>query len=211
MKRPVGAVVVGILVPASAFAMEASVTRPAEHEKTPVVGQGHKQACVFCHTPSETATAAAPDVSWTAPCALLKSYDTYQSAASKAKDRSDIGLTADRGAQMSMVCMNCHDGTLAGNSHWIQPGAGEDGKPVPVLDGTLRNDHPVNFTYDALLASADKTLAVPASRSEAAPGLPLYDGKMQCATCHNVHDNTHGSYLRVSNKGSALCLACHEK
>jgi predicted CXXCH cytochrome family protein len=42
--------------------------------------------------------------------------------------------------------------------------------------------------------------------------LPLFDGKMQCATCHDVHDNsTYRPFLRASTTQSALCLACHGK
>ena len=34
---------------------------------------------------------------------------------------------------------------------------------------------------------------------------------VQCATCHNVHDNTNVPFLRVNNAASGLCLTCHIK
>lgn len=34
---------------------------------------------------------------------------------------------------------------------------------------------------------------------------------IECGSCHAVHDDTNGFFLRVSNAGSALCLACHNK
>lgn len=34
---------------------------------------------------------------------------------------------------------------------------------------------------------------------------------VECATCHDVHNAGNGSFLRVSNARSALCLACHIK
>lgn len=34
---------------------------------------------------------------------------------------------------------------------------------------------------------------------------------MECASCHNVHDNSATYFLRKNNKGSELCLACHNK
>jgi predicted CXXCH cytochrome family protein len=40
----------------------------------------------------------------------------------------------------------------------------------------------------------------------------LFSGKMQCATCHEVHSNTVGRpFLRASTTGSDLCLGCHGK
>lgn len=32
---------------------------------------------------------------------------------------------------------------------------------------------------------------------------------IECSSCHSVHDDTNGHFLRVSNVGSALCLSCH--
>ncbi|MBI5196127.1 MAG: cytochrome C, partial [Nitrospirae bacterium] len=32
-----------------------------------------------------------------------------------------------------------------------------------------------------------------------------------CGSCHNPHDNSNGTFLRVTNSGSGLCLKCHIK
>lgn len=48
---------------------------------------------------------------------------------------------------------------------------------------------------------------------------PLYGGSsaigagviVECATCHDPHTPTNGTFLRVSNARSALCLTCHTK
>ena len=34
---------------------------------------------------------------------------------------------------------------------------------------------------------------------------------VECATCHDPHQETNATFLRVSNAGSAVCLACHVK
>ncbi len=54
--------------------------------------------------------------------------------------------------------------------------------------------------------------------TEGSSRLPLYNGTLlglgpmvECATCHNPHVTANGSFLRMSNVGSALCLACHIK
>jgi predicted CXXCH cytochrome family protein len=34
---------------------------------------------------------------------------------------------------------------------------------------------------------------------------------VECASCHDPHNNTNATFLRISNTGSAVCLACHNK
>jgi predicted CXXCH cytochrome family protein len=34
---------------------------------------------------------------------------------------------------------------------------------------------------------------------------------VECASCHDPHTNAQSSFLRTSNTGSAVCLACHVK
>jgi predicted CXXCH cytochrome family protein len=75
------------------------------------------------------------------------------------------------------------------------------------------DDHPVNFTYDAALATADGGLLTPVSSSyvDAGHTVKLFGGKVQCASCHNAHDNTNVPFLTRTNSGSQLCLSCHRK
>jgi len=40
-------------------------------------------------------------------------------------------------------------------------------------------------------------------------GLPLFDGKIACPTCHDPHTNAHGSMLRMP--ATDLCRVCHLK
>ena len=34
---------------------------------------------------------------------------------------------------------------------------------------------------------------------------------VECASCHDPHSEVNPTFLRVSNNGSAVCLACHVK
>ena len=34
---------------------------------------------------------------------------------------------------------------------------------------------------------------------------------VECASCHDAHNNTLGNFLRKANTGSAMCLTCHIK
>lgn len=90
----------------------------------------------------------------------------------------------------------------------------------------LSNDHPVNFTYDTSLATSDKGLFDPAGGTTLSGLIKsvrpvsygahgeitqpiLFNNTLQCASCHNPHNETNDAFLRVDNAGSALCLKCH--
>jgi hypothetical protein len=92
----------------------------------------------------------------------------------------------------------------------------------------LTDDHPISFTYDTALATTDVGLFDPASKTViigsgsftktgTISAAMLYSGKLQCSSCHDVHNNfvaggVNGSpLLKISKTGSALCLACHNK
>jgi predicted CXXCH cytochrome family protein len=81
--------------------------------------------------------------------------------------------------------------------------------PTARLGSDLSNDHPVSVTYDT---TKDPAFVTPVSG--AVNGLPLFGAgknQVECASCHNVHDNTNAPFLRTTNGGSALCLRCHIK
>jgi predicted CXXCH cytochrome family protein len=42
-------------------------------------------------------------------------------------------------------------------------------------------------------------------------GQTLPEPFVECASCHDPHTNANGTFLRMSNAGSAVCLACHIK
>jgi predicted CXXCH cytochrome family protein len=88
--------------------------------------------------------------------------------------------------------------------------------------GDLSHTHPVNFTYDHALAVKDPGLYDPSTNGvnggkymywDANYGSVgrLFDGKMQCSSCHNPHINSSGIMLEGSSNYGALCVACHKK
>jgi len=42
-------------------------------------------------------------------------------------------------------------------------------------------------------------------------GSSTANATVECASCHNPHDNSLGNFLRRANAGSASCLSCHIK
>lgn len=174
------------------------------------------QICKVCHTPHNASTVAGIVPLWnrTLTAAVFTTYtnSTFQGSAS---------ITQPDGP--SRMCLGCHDGTVALNAF----GGAPAGVPVFITDplysptvllGTdLTNDHPVSFTFDAALATADGALFNPTTKlSGITPAGTiqtdmLFNNKLQCASCHNPHGMGNPKFLRKSNAGSALCLTCHNK
>ena len=179
------------------------------------------QVCIFCHTPHQKTIIATP--LWNKTLSAQATYGVYASGSLNAT-LAEVG----GGSSVSNLCLSCHDGTVAVNSLDNKSGSanplmgtgveldatGKIGATRESMIGTsLTNDHPINFTYDAALVTLDGGLATPNSASyvDAAHKVPLYGGKLQCATCHNPHNNVNSSFMRLANSGSALCLTCHSK
>jgi predicted CXXCH cytochrome family protein len=158
-------------------------------------GWGSDQICIFCHTPHNAGSSSSGPL-WN-HADTTATFTLYSNATLNA-------TVAQPGAQ-SKACLSCHDGTIAIDS--FGGATGTHNMTGDALVGTdLSNDHPISFTYDAALATADGGLKTPPIT-----GIPLFGGKMECATCHDVHDNANAPFLRASNAGSALCLKCHTK
>lgn len=163
-------------------------------------GWGTDQICKFCHTPhNAAATQLAPlwNHASTAATFTLYASDT-------------LNATTGQPTNSSKACLSCHDGTVALDSYGTRTGTNTI-TGTALLGTALTNDHPISITYNAALATADGGLATPASATEVVAGIPLFGAKVECASCHDVHDNAAGSFLRVANTGSALCLKCHVK
>jgi len=98
-------------------------------------------------------------------------------------------------------CGKCHNGQVA---HDIS---------VKMLGTDLRNDHPISMTYAGLgWQDPDFRPPPPADLDNNrifANGVKLYDGQVECMTCHNVHDPSRELLLRAD--AEVLCLTCHLK
>jgi predicted CXXCH cytochrome family protein len=187
--------------------------------------------CGYCHTPHVPVTGISAPL-WARKSIVGRapaSYGTYSNPVSLDASVADI-KTSDN---YSSFCMSCHDGSslFALSSYEKRPRAITGG----VYDTTLTVDaefnlynggeyalthtHPVNFDYNATLASQDGNLFTPATASyvymdnttspPTAVGR-LFNGTMQCSSCHNPHMSS-GIGIQGSNDYSKLCIACHQK
>lgn len=168
------------------------------------------ELCIVCHTPHNADMTVTTAPLWNHKVTAVAAYQTYTSST---LDATDMGQPNDE----SKLCLSCHDGTVAlENFGGVTTGTNVISSGNPTYVGTdLRNDHPISFTYDATLAGNDGGLYNPTTTNSGLGSTitndMLFGGKLQCATCHNVHDNSNGAFLRVSNAASALCLTCHNK
>jgi predicted CXXCH cytochrome family protein len=162
------------------------------------------QLCAVCHTPHNSQTAVVPLWNHGATSA---SFTLYSSPTFRAAISQPTGA--------SKACLSCHDGTVALDSFGGQAGTTFLTGPT-LLGNDLSNDHPISFAYDSALAASVVGLRDP---SAAPSGLGatiradlLFNDRMECASCHDVHNSRSQSSLLVkSNAGSALCLTCHAK
>lgn len=172
-------------------------------------GWSNGEICLPCHTPHNAkgaATTAGPLWNHVATAA------TYTVYTSPTLDAAALGQPAG----VSKACLSCHDGTIALEAFGTVTAGAVFVTGTANLGTDLSNDHPISFTYDAALATADGGLHDPATTNSGLGGTIaadlLFAGSLQCASCHDVH-NSYGlaNLLVVTNAGSALCLTCHNK
>ncbi|MDY0116361.1 MAG: cytochrome c3 family protein [Sulfurimonadaceae bacterium] len=136
----------------------------------------------------------------------------------------------------SFLCLSCHDGVSsqgdmsavnATDTHNVinSPGSGHATNPLTpncnachFRDGNmfpnkvwrigpdLTDDHPVSVSYE-------NAKAVRPNEFEGTPlnGLKLFDGNVECSSCHDPHVVENPAFLRIANVNSDLCKSCHIK
>ncbi len=193
--------------------------------------------CIYCHLPPEKTVgegeAMGGIAGWNRIRPVVKQYDTYSSRYSDGTREAG----ANRPSDISLLCLSCHDGSVAVDRIVFKPmgwssdkqatlhmklGADSDinncGKchdgdiahdiRVKALGTDLRDDHPISIRY------AGFNIDNPNFRTVDGPfgfdnGVTLYDGMVECASCHDVHKPEARMLLRV--EPSMLCATCHIK
>jgi len=216
--------------------------------------------CIFCHAPHHAYRLNSAGAAGTGPLAPadydylpLWNHDVTTQVfipynpgndpltGPKHAQSTDVGIFDHIGAS-SLLCLSCHDGTVAVNSYGNPPqdvrsistGADFMGPQYNIgKDGYLANHHPIGFDYAAVAAADadiipaniavfDHTLDLDPSVGNLGIGWAapqefvenfLPGGKMECSTCHAVHNkgNSGEKLLYVSDQNSNLCFSCHDK
>jgi len=172
------------------------------------------EICTPCHAPHTTRTLPAPLWNLEIPTQTYVMYgQTSQSKNDARKDRRPDG--------MSKICLSCHDGIIAPDRYGGVADAGADLTGMDPVGTHPTSNHPVSFIYDTTLATADGDLYDPSTRLSGFAGSAgtidadmLFANRMECSSCHDVHNTkaVPGTKLLVKdNAGSMLCLTCHNK
>ncbi len=190
-------------------------------------------SCVYCHIPPEEAGAQPEEFGgirdWNRFLPATNNYELYRSQTIDNQVSSPNGI--------SLLCLSCHDGTMAVDMVVFKPAsfdATTDGAmhmrinsaddiescgkchngqvahdiSVKVIGTDLKNDHPISMTY-AGSNFKDPDFRPPDHTNGFDNGVKLYEGKVECATCHNVHNPQNELFLRA--KAEVLCFTCHIK
>ncbi len=157
--------------------------------------------CIFCHAP-HSASGAGP--LWNHGLSSA-SYTPYTSSTLKAAVGQPTGS--------SRLCLSCHDGTVAlgvvlsrPTPIAMQPGANTIPAGLTLIGTDLSSHHPVSFTYDAGLVTADGELRDPTTL---VGPVQLEANQVQCTSCHDPHNNQFGNFLVKDNTYSSICQDCH--
>ncbi len=180
-----------------------------------IKASGETQVCIFCHTPhSKQATVQL----WNHQ-ATTANYSLYNSDYLTSKSYP----SGSQPNEKSKLCLACHDGTIAIGAVYNTTTSGSIGTialsggvtTIPAgsasnLGTAFMNDHPVGFGYDPTKDAELVSRSWPwASAVKLSPNTS--EGKVECPTCHEPHNNTNGKFLQVSNTNAALCTFCHNK
>ncbi len=175
-------------------------------------GQGWSQGeiCLPCHTTHNTDTSITNAPLWnhelTDPATT---YTLYGGATGVIRDDALDGF--------SILCMSCHDGTVALDSFGGTTGTSfMTGSELVGTD--LSNDHPVGATgeypttdpsFQPLVTWVTSNWGLVTMNDPAGPGTI---DVVSCVSCHEPHNaGGFNNMTRISNASSALCLTCHIK
>lgn len=208
------------------------------------------EICIFCHTP-HGGTLSGP--LWNRDLTPHSGYTHYSSdTLSTAGGLDNSSRTVN---DESLLCLACHDGSIGVGDNLLNPGSvtpsnsttkiqigwnsdlglsvpgpqigsSYDGLRASTASNTdLSDDHPISFSYSAVVLDKPGTLNADADDDNYIGGMRLYgvNKNVECATCHDPHvnyfvdggfpgaDADYDPFLAVPNTGSSMCLACHIK
>jgi hypothetical protein len=168
------------------------------HDFSRVPWHTSHNTCVPCHQ----GKAGSLSISSLAQGRTAGAFTPYNSPTFKAGPHQPGGV--------SLLCLSCHDGTLASNQ-FAEGGTGVN--QGFAIGPDLHTSHPISFVYDSALSMADRGLEDPRIyrigdpkrdlRISVAPVPPAWSGsslsgktideallvdhKLECTSCHDVH------------------------
>lgn len=160
--------------------------------------------CSVCHASHRALSTAI--ALWNHQVPAAGTFTPYNATSS-----STINGAVDLATGGSLLCLSCHDGTASLDAFGARVGAIQmtaADLAYASMGKVLTDEHPVSIVYPADGSAAADQLKVRASHTN----VKLYNNKVECASCHSMHNPTViGKLLVVSNANSAMCIQCHDK
>jgi predicted CXXCH cytochrome family protein len=172
------------------------------------------EICLSCHVPQRTKTLPAPlwDLNLSTQTYIMYGR-TFHPAEGTVVNSQPDGI--------SKKCLSCHDGIIAPDAYGPNTGGLAFRFDKDFMGIIPNNNHPISFIYDTALATKYGDLYDPSTKLSGVAGSSatinvdmLFSNRMECASCHDVHNTkaVPGTKLLVKDSaGSALCLTCHNK
>ena len=156
---------------------------------------GEDPRCVFCHAPRSHSLLPGLWNEGQPDHLLVYPYD-----------RPSEELPAGKPGGSSLMCLGCHDGTIALGDIVSRTESAEAARGETRTN--YSDGHPVSLPYEPGSGEAGMALE---SRDRLPEQVRLdARGKMQCTTCHDPHDDAYGNFLVMENSDKTLCVACHK-
>jgi predicted CXXCH cytochrome family protein len=199
---------------------------------------GKDRVCVYCHAPHNTYKLDQVDGIDYIPLwnhkVTTQSYFLYDNGGNPAgslQHKSDAMIqtgSVGKPGGVSRLCLSCHDGSVGTNEYGANGASSHGDATIKTVaaagfeafliggNGNLTNHHPIGMDY-ATVVGTDNEIN-PASTTMFGTmtiGDLLWNGKMECTTCHDVHntknDPNADKFLWKSDQNSDFCLVCHLK
>jgi predicted CXXCH cytochrome family protein len=150
------------------------------------------EICVVCHAPHSPDPGDKPLWNHTLTTETFTMYGTTIAG-------TDTASTPNLETKM---CLSCHDGVTKLDAFGGAAGTVTIGAVPENFGLDLSDDHPVSIAITPGSKGIKSTLG---------SNVVVFNNNVECASCHDPHDNTKTDFLRASNAASALCLECHDK
>ncbi|HTT66171.1 MAG TPA: cytochrome c3 family protein [Bryobacteraceae bacterium] len=173
---------------------------------SPVTG-GLPGSCHYCHAPHNGIGGATP--LWNQKLSQ-QTYKTYTS--STYKETGEAKLVAGND---SLLCLSCHDGTVAPGQTQAYGRIAMSGKmkDADIFGPSLQGSHP-NSLVLPIKDDPELVKSLVAAGKTADPTVRLIKGNIECNTCHDPHvqstDKLSPNFLVRDGSRGQLCLACHD-
>jgi DmsE family decaheme c-type cytochrome len=110
--------------------------------------------------------------------------------------------------EVSALCTTCHD--RAEHNQWL--GGKHDSRNMSCV--TCHSVHDPKSEQGQLKKATQTETCVQCHRTQVSKmhrtaHMPVREGKMECATCHNPHGSQNVKMLREGNSISESCVTCH--